>query len=549
MHWLQSFEKPFQALIQTVRPVPLKHYVIDNHNARRLSHRLQDEEHTMIDTSRFQVLDWTFPHYERVKQCWKKCHQYHYQLSYELNQLCQQIETDPLLGCPAILFCLSKKKCLEYANAIEQSFVNREESEQISALYRKYLRDYDTFSQIRELEPLLRKGIAIHHSGLLPTLREVIELLMKQKLIKIIFATETFAVGLNFPVKTVVLSNVRKPSQHGFRDLTVSEFKQMTGRAGRRFIDTVGNVVFWFYPLSHYPEYMTIDNYIKGVASNISSKCQFDPCFILRTIKDYSIYKDHSLKYYQDSSTELPLSLRPFYQYLQEKRQMDSMGLKYVNKSLEKRWKQLSSEEMHQVQSWRESEKQIADRFLQQIVQFLVQHEFLQEGTLDYLPKGILCLRFHEINSILFINHVEEIFREDGQRLLPILSMFIEEGKVIEEISFSEEPIVYYQTLHDTTYSLFFETCSKWKWFPYNYRIVSHWIHHPTLTYDELQASFPYYDLGLIIKVLVKMNQIATELMEQLVFLNKSHLISSLVEQKECLLRSPFKIESLYCNL
>ncbi|HBN08024.1 MAG TPA: hypothetical protein DD435_05045 [Cyanobacteria bacterium UBA8530] len=89
----------------------------------------------------------------------------------------------------------------------------------------------------------LVEGVAPHHAGLLPPLKLLIETLFQRGLIKIVFATETLAAGINMPAKTVVLSSLSKRTDDGNRNLTVGEFHQMTGRAGRRGMDKIGYVV------------------------------------------------------------------------------------------------------------------------------------------------------------------------------------------------------------------------------------------------------------------------------------------------------------------
>lgn len=106
--------------------------------------------------------------------------------------------------------------------------------------------------QISSLLPLLkyfyytlfyRRGIALHHSGLLPVLKEVIEILFQEGLIKVLFATETFAIGLNMPARTVIFTALRKFDGQVFRYLSPGEYIQMSGRAGRRGLDDRGLVI------------------------------------------------------------------------------------------------------------------------------------------------------------------------------------------------------------------------------------------------------------------------------------------------------------------
>ena len=97
--------------------------------------------------------------------------------------------------------------------------------------------------QVQEILPLLLRGIGIHHAGLLNILKEVIEILFGEGLVKVLFATETFAMGLNMPAKTVVFTAVQKYDGKETRNLTSGEYIQMSGRAGRRGLDERGVVM------------------------------------------------------------------------------------------------------------------------------------------------------------------------------------------------------------------------------------------------------------------------------------------------------------------
>ncbi len=103
--------------------------------------------------------------------------------------------------------------------------------------------DDRTLPQIRRIRELLSRGIAVHHGGLLPIVKECVEILFAKTLVKVLFATETFAMGLNLPTRTVVFSGFRKYDNKSFRDLLPGEYTQMSGRAGRRGLDTVGTVL------------------------------------------------------------------------------------------------------------------------------------------------------------------------------------------------------------------------------------------------------------------------------------------------------------------
>ncbi|KAK2875380.1 ATP-dependent RNA helicase mtr4 [Arthroderma sp. PD_2] len=149
---------------------------------------------------------------------------------------------------PVIVFSFSKRECESFALQMSKlAFNDNSEKEMVSKVFNSAIEilseeDRD-LPQIQHILPLLRRGIGVHHSGLLPILKETIEILFQEGLIKVLFATETFSIGLNMPAKTVVFTNVRKFDGVSSRWITSSEFVQMSGRAGRRGLDDRGLVI------------------------------------------------------------------------------------------------------------------------------------------------------------------------------------------------------------------------------------------------------------------------------------------------------------------
>ncbi|KAG7977675.1 hypothetical protein I3843_05G042100 [Carya illinoinensis] len=146
---------------------------------------------------------------------------------------------------PVILFSFSKRECEFLAMQMAKLDLNGDDEkvnvETIFWSAMDILSDDDKkLPQVSNILPLLKRGIGVHHSGLLPILKEVIEILFQEGLIKCLFATETFSIGLNMPAKTVVFTNVRKFDGDKFRWISSGEYIQMSGRAGRRGIDKRG---------------------------------------------------------------------------------------------------------------------------------------------------------------------------------------------------------------------------------------------------------------------------------------------------------------------
>lgn len=149
---------------------------------------------------------------------------------------------------PACIFVFSKKRCEENADALSNlDYCTAAEKSAIHMTIEKSLARLSpedrNLPQITRLRELLSRGIAVHHGGMLPIVKEVVEILFARTLVKILFATETFAMGLNLPTRTVVFSGFRKHDGRQFRDLLPGEYTQMAGRAGRRGLDTVGTVI------------------------------------------------------------------------------------------------------------------------------------------------------------------------------------------------------------------------------------------------------------------------------------------------------------------
>ncbi len=149
---------------------------------------------------------------------------------------------------PTCIFVFSKKRCEQNADALSNlDFCTASERSAIHMIIERSiarLKPEDRLlPQIRRLRELLSRGIAVHHGGLLPIVKEVVEILFAKTLVKVLFATETFAMGLNLPTRTVVFSGFRKHDGRAFRDLLPGEYTQMAGRAGRRGIDPVGSVI------------------------------------------------------------------------------------------------------------------------------------------------------------------------------------------------------------------------------------------------------------------------------------------------------------------
>lgn len=151
---------------------------------------------------------------------------------------------------PIIYFIFSRKACEKAAKYVYNSnlnfITNKDDFTEIQKHIQEYKPNFDAIEDLEQIDITIdyaKKGIAFHHAGCLPIVKEFIETLFAKGLVKILFATETFAMGLNLPAKSVLFHSIEKFDGVNFRLLMAGEFHQMAGRAGRRGIDTYGNAI------------------------------------------------------------------------------------------------------------------------------------------------------------------------------------------------------------------------------------------------------------------------------------------------------------------
>ena len=268
--WIGNIKQTITNLIPTKkRVVPLEHYfflpnVYINNN----------KELIKIVTS-----NGSFQNYNEIKKYYEKEPGY-----IIVNKLVEYLKNNNL--APALFFVFSRKETEKLARSVQQRLVSVEEASEIENIFNYELRNfrkiYETSPQYIEIHNLLIKGVAYHHSGLVPILKEVIEILFEKGLVKLLFATETFAVGVNAPTKTVVFPKLTKYSNGGFRNLRTDEYLQMAGRAGRRGLDKFGTVII--LPTDDLVEYAELKSIMIGRSPSIKSKFRLNYQFILKII-------------------------------------------------------------------------------------------------------------------------------------------------------------------------------------------------------------------------------------------------------------------------
>ena len=166
-----------------------------------------------------------------------------------LNKVAEYLTEKEML--PAICYVFSRKQLEICAHEIttnllefdsKVSYTIDKECEQIIRKLPNF-KEYMNLPEYLNLMSLLRKGIAIHHSGMTPIFKEIVEILFAKGFIKLLFATESVAIGLNLPVKTCIFTDIYKHDGTSMRVLQAHEYTQAAGRAGRLGLDSVGHVI------------------------------------------------------------------------------------------------------------------------------------------------------------------------------------------------------------------------------------------------------------------------------------------------------------------
>ena len=210
-----------------------------------------------------------------------------YSFQHTLNDAVATFQARELL--PALFFAFSRAKCEEYAAHTTGTLLTSCEVADVKHIISFHLHRYDAvlqhLPQFHQVRDLLMRGVAFHHSGLHPLLKEITEILFVRGFVRVLFATETFAIGLNMPTRTVVFTALEKPSGDpcgGLRLLRYDEYTQMAGRAGRRGKDKKGFV--FYMPAKEPVSAEELRSVMSGSLVPLESHIRFHYDFVLKAI-------------------------------------------------------------------------------------------------------------------------------------------------------------------------------------------------------------------------------------------------------------------------
>ena len=450
--WLGNIKKKNIHLISTKnRVVPLRHYFWDDY---------EEEMVEIIDDKG------NFYNYNEVKRRYKRKN-----YSSIINNFVRHLQKNRML--PAIYFKFSRVQCERCAKDIIVDFVTPEERKEIDLVFRnrlsKYKEYYGHLQQYEDVYKQLLRGVVYHHSGLIPILKEIIEILYARGLIKLLFATETFAVGVNMPAKTVIFNDLQKYDNNGLRYLRTDEYLQMSGRAGRRGLDKNGTVII--LPTMDLPEYGQLKSVMSGKSPSIKSKFVPSYQFILKALHNNDISvdkfiettlfsKEEGLKIKQLEKKLRGIEVKPFpfdkndkkvvevEEYLKLESKVNNKVLKLSNKDRKKvikRMKQIKNmdrfEEILQgIKIW-DIENEKRERLVRDI-DFMRSYvlgdvgkivEILRDGYLDgddkLTEKGLIAIEVNDCNPIIFTELIYSKYLEKCtfEEIVGLFASFIDE--------------------------------------------------------------------------------------------------------------------------
>ena len=290
--WMQSVrEIDLKVIEELERPVPLEHHVyIQGYGVGKLNHLKDLRQYAKRQTDKKGKKKQKYDSFLDQDSGNK-------QQNKNNTKLKDIIETDliPYLRkkrqLPCLYFCFSRKRCESNAHYFASlhglNLLDRKKQEQILEQFDALCIQFDIVEEklITSFRKLIACGIAYHHAGMLPTLKEVVERLFTSGLIQLLFTTETFAVGINMPACTVVFDSLEKFDGVNFRYLKAREYHQMAGRAGRRGIDTVGYVYAQVDP--QYATYADVSKTISDKIEPITSQFNLSYSSILNLYEKY----------------------------------------------------------------------------------------------------------------------------------------------------------------------------------------------------------------------------------------------------------------------
>jgi len=582
--WLgESKQKPIHLISTEYRVVPLVHQ-LPNKTV------ILDSNNTF---NKKGYSDWFNKFYEDEKK-----HQQHKERVFlrEPGQVIKQDEKSTSfvdrmnkliksLDLPALFFVFSRKVCVSLAKSVSSNLIDSSDSASVRHIVKFHLHKYpylETSTQYHELLTLLEKGVAYHHSGLLPILKEIVEILFSKGFIKVLFATETFAVGINMPTKVVVFTSYRKYDDKSDRHrmLTTSEYTQMAGRAGRRGKDDKGIVVY--LPMRDPEPVFLVEEMMTGKQSSVTSRMDFHYSFVLSELNSnkkiqketyWAFQRDEQIKQLEQEIEREEKRLVEMDQYtVQEllvKQTLETNFHKSSN-AQKKKWQiELSKwNNSHTAKTWDIALKQLNQNNLiknkiegikQEIIttrldfdadirarkDVLEETGYLLNGLLT--QKGLLASEIHEGHNLLMSHAFTEklLHNKEADDIIVALSVFLEDvqtDEAIEKISFHEKLKEVAKQIYDVEQIK--SEYSYWTLTSYWAEVVWEWVQGNDFVCEKFGV-----DHGNFVRAILKLSNILEEWMNLATMCQDVEMVEKLKDSSKKLLRGFVIPDSLYLRI
>jgi len=587
--WIGNIkETPINLIETSHRVVPLKHYfwkyyIFDNNGKDEMRWEMceiMDEKNT-------------FKNYDLIRHKYK---------IFDINKIMDKL-VDYLVEekfIPALFFKFSRKKCETLCKTVRKSLLTFEELAEVERIFhfqmRDYKKTYEKMPQYQDVYQQLLKGVVYHHSGLIPILKEIIEILYSKGLVKILFATETFAIGVNMPTKTVLFTELEKYDNNGLRTLRTDEYLQMSGRAGRRGIDKFGSVII--LPCFELPTEVDLRNIMKGHNTILQSKFKLSYQFVLKTllssefnietflsktlimnennkiangITDELIELNNKIILYQENIDEKEKKNLEQYEKIMDRLNDKLFTIKKKDKDkMDKELKMISSSPNFQSnyeifkklknikKEYKEKENEIwsCNNWLKN--EILKMNNLLEEEGYIGTKKGISAMGINECNELIFTEMIFQGVLDDLNfgEIIALLSSFIDEKdpsgeeKYISDLNVSNKiinglkkiiKIGEYFMKKEEEHKIYIGT---------NYQLYLDFIEPSYIwanggSIAEVYQTTSIYD-GNFVKAILRINNICENVMEICNNIERYDLCSKLEGYNEKLIRDITSINSLY---
>ena len=586
--WIGKIKKKKISLITThKRVVPLRHFFWDEYEEELVE--IVNEKGVLIN-------------YNEIKSNYVT-----YKYNSIINNFVDYLQNKKLL--PAIYFKFSRKKCEYCAKQIQKSLISHEDSRKIEIIFNNkmapFKKNYEHLKQYSDVFQQLKKGVVYHHSGLIPILKEIIEILYAEGLIKLLFATETFAVGVNMPAKTVIFNELEKYDNNGLRDLRTDEYLQMSGRAGRRGLDRTGTVII--LPTMKLPNYSVLKSIMTGKSPGINSKFIPSYQFILKSLHNNNLNVNDFVKTTLSSDendliienekkkliqlkekhnnpeySEIDIEIKNLFdEYYEKKKKTENQYIKLpkkIQKKYKKRLREIENSdsyknnlsiiekeykftsEVNKIETNINFHLEFLNYDIESILNILYENYYIDDNY-KLSDKGLITIEINDCNPIIFTELIYNKYFENlsVEEIVGIIACFIDVKIMNNSISsikdlkipIETKKILYdisdlnhdYHNIEDKKYNIITDA---------NYNLYLDFIEPAYIwvsggTINQILEKFEIYE-GNFVRGILRINSVCEDLIKISEIIKDYNLLKKLEGIEEKLIRDIVTINSLYIN-